>query len=276
MNRPTLTARHRGILARARVGACLCACVLALVGCGTTPPSRFYSLEPLPEAVRSAGDTGGLSVNVGPVMIPEGLDRPQMITRLGPNELSIHDYDRWSEAAGGEHRPGAHRGSLGAARAARRSAPCRTPRRASRAGASPSNCCVSRPARTSNATLVARWRLCRPGEDVPFTTRKSALVAPLPAHDGAAIAAAMSANVARWRKTSPRRCRAAEPPRRAGLRKPGACRIKSKRIVSKWAVPSPRPRRSPPPHREGSASRSDGDRHRCRRRRAEARAPALG
>ncbi len=97
MNPPAGHQHHHGL----GTGVGILVCVLSLGGCGTTRPSRFYALEPLPEAAQSVADTGGPSVNVGPVVISEGLDRPQMITRLGANELAIHEYDRWSEPLAG-------------------------------------------------------------------------------------------------------------------------------------------------------------------------------
>jgi hypothetical protein len=37
-----------------------------------------------------------LSVGVGPVEIPEILDRPQIVTRSGPNKLQVDEFHRWA------------------------------------------------------------------------------------------------------------------------------------------------------------------------------------
>lgn len=37
-----------------------------------------------------------VSVGVGPVAIPEVLDRPQIVTRTGPNKLRIDEFHRWA------------------------------------------------------------------------------------------------------------------------------------------------------------------------------------
>lgn len=38
---------------------------------------------------------GGLIVAVGPLRIPDYLDRPQIVTRSGRNELTLSEFDRW-------------------------------------------------------------------------------------------------------------------------------------------------------------------------------------
>ena len=69
--------------------------ISALVGCGTTPPSTFYGLEPLPAAAGTA--TGQTVIGVGPLGFPEYLKRPQIVT-FGPGEeVSIADFNRWAE-----------------------------------------------------------------------------------------------------------------------------------------------------------------------------------
>jgi uncharacterized lipoprotein YmbA len=37
-----------------------------------------------------------LSIGVGPVVIPEILDRPQIVTRSGPNKLQVDEFHRWA------------------------------------------------------------------------------------------------------------------------------------------------------------------------------------
>jgi uncharacterized lipoprotein YmbA len=37
-----------------------------------------------------------LSIGVGPVTIPEMLDRPQIVSRTGPNTLQIDEFHRWA------------------------------------------------------------------------------------------------------------------------------------------------------------------------------------
>jgi len=61
-----------------------------------TDPAKFYLLRPISEAQRqlSARD---LSVGVGPVDLPQYLDRPQIVTQNASNELNINEFNRWAE-----------------------------------------------------------------------------------------------------------------------------------------------------------------------------------
>ncbi len=73
---------------------------LLLTGCGSSSPRvDFYTLNPLTgmqaEANTPAADQK-LSIGVGPVEIPEMLDRPQIVTRSGPNKLKIDEFHRWA------------------------------------------------------------------------------------------------------------------------------------------------------------------------------------
>ena len=67
-------------------------------GCGTTKPSRFYTLNTLPEnGPTPAAQLGPQlrGIGVGPVRIPHYLDRPQIVTRVGTNRFEISEFDRW-------------------------------------------------------------------------------------------------------------------------------------------------------------------------------------
>lgn len=70
---------------------------LLAAGCASTPPSVFYTLTPLPEAAGRSADIsgGGLTVGLGPVVFPQFLDRPQIVTRDATNRLSLNEFQRW-------------------------------------------------------------------------------------------------------------------------------------------------------------------------------------
>ncbi|HSB51556.1 MAG TPA: PqiC family protein [Dissulfurispiraceae bacterium] len=74
-------------------------CLMVLAGgCGSTKPSSFYSLAPMGAAeMPERRSTEGIStvVAVGPVNIPDYLERPQIVTRTGSNEIHIQEFDRW-------------------------------------------------------------------------------------------------------------------------------------------------------------------------------------
>lgn len=83
--------------------AALTIAIAAVAGCSLTSgsdPARFYVLAPLDDA-QSMGTPGGSTrqglIGVGPVQLPDYLNRPQMVTRVGPNQLEILEHDRWAE-----------------------------------------------------------------------------------------------------------------------------------------------------------------------------------
>ena len=77
----------------------LIALTLTLAACMSAPsvPSRFYLLSPdpgQPVAGRSAAATP-LSIGLGPVMLPEVYDRPQIVTRTDDHRIQLAEFDRW-------------------------------------------------------------------------------------------------------------------------------------------------------------------------------------
>lgn len=76
--------------------------LLLLAGCARTPPVSYYQLSPL-EAARAApaaGEAGKMVLGIGPVRLPEYLDRPQLVTRRTANRLQLADSHRWAEPLG--------------------------------------------------------------------------------------------------------------------------------------------------------------------------------
>jgi len=80
-----------------------CAMSLALAGClGSSRPSRFYTLAPLQIRNGQGGTPPEATLAIGPVEIPESIDRPQIVTRTGANELEVAEFDRWGGALDSE------------------------------------------------------------------------------------------------------------------------------------------------------------------------------
>jgi uncharacterized lipoprotein YmbA len=82
-------------------------CLLSPAGCSSLlaprpDRSKFYVLTPQPAAgqLSPASAGAGLSLGLGPITMPAYLDRPQMVTRIGPNELRLSEIDRWAEPLG--------------------------------------------------------------------------------------------------------------------------------------------------------------------------------
>lgn len=71
---------------------------LVAAGCSwRSPEIQFYALNALPaEQVVVAGAKQGPAVAVGPVTLPRLLERPQIVTRSGDNQLVYDDVHRWA------------------------------------------------------------------------------------------------------------------------------------------------------------------------------------
>ncbi len=67
--------------------------VLLLAACGSTPQSNYYRLS----ASTSGGQGDSPAIGVGPIEIPEYLNRNSMVFSQGANQLHIAGYQRWAE-----------------------------------------------------------------------------------------------------------------------------------------------------------------------------------
>jgi uncharacterized lipoprotein YmbA len=73
--------------------------LMLLAGCASTEPSRFYMLTPMPgldAEVLSETVAQNLSVGVGPISMPDYLDRQQIVTTSNQNEIKMSEFDRWA------------------------------------------------------------------------------------------------------------------------------------------------------------------------------------
>ena len=69
-------------------------CALAILAAGcASPASRFYTLSAAPTPATTPSD---LSVAVGPVSVPAAVDRPEIVVRLGPNQVKLDEFNRWA------------------------------------------------------------------------------------------------------------------------------------------------------------------------------------
>jgi uncharacterized lipoprotein YmbA len=74
--------------------------LLIVAGCADSPPTEFYTLSnmQLPPAGLSPPRT---VVGVGPVTLPDYLDRPQIVTRASGNRMMLAPFDSWVEPMDG-------------------------------------------------------------------------------------------------------------------------------------------------------------------------------
>ena len=92
-------------MTRARLGIATSSLLVAiLVGCGGSPDSRFYTLGggAIPASDRNEKATAEYIIAVGPVSLPESVDRPQIVVRVGPNQVAIMEQHRWAAPLGSE------------------------------------------------------------------------------------------------------------------------------------------------------------------------------
>ncbi|MGB3095769.1 MAG: PqiC family protein [Candidatus Deferrimicrobiaceae bacterium] len=74
-------------------------CLFAWGGCASSKMARFYTLSPLSapgEPSKTVPAEQGIAVAVGPVAIPDYLFRPQILTRSGPREFKLAEFERWA------------------------------------------------------------------------------------------------------------------------------------------------------------------------------------
>lgn len=74
--------------------------LLLLGGCGSSAPANFYLLQAQPAPPSLKPESPAIShkaIGIGPVEIPEYLDRPQLVVRTGDNTVQINEFERWAE-----------------------------------------------------------------------------------------------------------------------------------------------------------------------------------
>lgn len=75
---------------------CVALCALCLAACGSSPAVRLYTLAP--DGVPAAGGAASPTVVIGPVSLPEAVDRLQIVRRAAGNRSEPADGHRWAGA----------------------------------------------------------------------------------------------------------------------------------------------------------------------------------
>ena len=82
------------------IGLTIFMVLVLLAGCrSATTPVEFYTLSPLTaatEADKVAGLGDKIAVGIGPLQMPKIIDRPQIVTRIGPNKINVDEFHRWA------------------------------------------------------------------------------------------------------------------------------------------------------------------------------------
>ncbi len=77
----------------------LAGCLLAASGC-SSKSTKFYVLTALakPETSLSRFPDGDLSIGIGPVVLPDYVNRPQIVTKSNVNQLVLNDHHHRAES----------------------------------------------------------------------------------------------------------------------------------------------------------------------------------
>lgn len=67
-----------------------------LAACGSVPVERFYTLNAPPPGQGAA--PAAYSVVLGPVELPDMVDRPQLVVRTSANRVAVLEHQRWAES----------------------------------------------------------------------------------------------------------------------------------------------------------------------------------
>ena len=76
----------------------LLATALLTSACASSPPSQFYLLEAAPAtATFSAASTTAPRLGIGAIVLPDYLNRPQIVLRDHGGRLLLRERERWAE-----------------------------------------------------------------------------------------------------------------------------------------------------------------------------------
>ncbi|MCX7157103.1 MAG: PqiC family protein [Rhodocyclales bacterium] len=72
---------------------------LASAGCSSSPKTQLYALQAPPAAQLDDGNRAdsNLHIVIGPVTLPELVDRPQIVVLTGDHSVHASDFNRWAE-----------------------------------------------------------------------------------------------------------------------------------------------------------------------------------
>lgn len=76
----------------------LCLATALLAGCSRSPRVMFYTLSTAAAPEAPSPSPSIVSVAIGPVTIPDRVDRPQLVVRTSANQVDILETHRWAES----------------------------------------------------------------------------------------------------------------------------------------------------------------------------------
>jgi uncharacterized lipoprotein YmbA len=79
------------------IGTATLCLALVTTGCSRSPRVTFYTLAPEIKVEAPVPERSVPAVAVGPVTLPEVVDRPQLVVRVAANQVAILESHRWAE-----------------------------------------------------------------------------------------------------------------------------------------------------------------------------------
>ena len=70
-----------------------------LAGCGQSPPTQFFTLDPVAPANSSQVGTGAV-LRIDHVTIPSFMDRPELVREHAADRLKVDDFSHWGAPLG--------------------------------------------------------------------------------------------------------------------------------------------------------------------------------
>lgn len=86
-----------GATPRRRLLSGAAALLPALAACTRTRPTMFYTLVTAAGPPRVKRPGKGLVVGLGPITLPQYLDRPDIVTREGANQMRLAEFHQWAQ-----------------------------------------------------------------------------------------------------------------------------------------------------------------------------------
>jgi uncharacterized lipoprotein YmbA len=82
-----------GIIRWMTVGLAL---AFMLIACSSSPPVRYFALSPIDAEFKQDPDDA-IMLGLGPLRMPDYLNRSQIVTRGANSEIQVDEFSRWSE-----------------------------------------------------------------------------------------------------------------------------------------------------------------------------------
>ena len=72
------------------------AILLTLSACSSSPAVRYFTLSPIDSAFQQ-DPADSVMLGLGPLRMPDYLNRSQIVTRGANSEMQVDEFNRWSE-----------------------------------------------------------------------------------------------------------------------------------------------------------------------------------